>query len=203
MIRTFDAADVEELAEHADVPVINGLTDYIHPCQALADVMTIRERFGRLEGRAVAYLGDGNNVPTRSWSRCGRKLGMRLRRRDARGLRARRRTPAGRRRPRRSGGPSSSSRIPGGRAGRRRPLHRRLDQHGPGRGARATARRLARLLIDAALVAHAAGRGRPALPPGPLRRGGHRGGPLRPAVGRLGRGGEPPARPEGADGARQ
>ncbi|MGH3016081.1 MAG: ornithine carbamoyltransferase [Gaiellaceae bacterium] len=62
MIRTFRQADVDELAEHADVPVINGLTDDFHPCQALADVMTIRERLGTLEGVRVAYLGDGNNV---------------------------------------------------------------------------------------------------------------------------------------------
>src|SRR5580765_7725850 len=62
MIRTFAQDDVEELARHASIPVINGLTDSSHPCQALADVMTIRERLGRLEGVNVAYLGDGNNV---------------------------------------------------------------------------------------------------------------------------------------------
>jgi ornithine carbamoyltransferase len=62
MIRTFSQEDVEELAEHADIPVINGLTDYAHPCQALADLMTIRERLGRLSGVRLAYLGDGNNV---------------------------------------------------------------------------------------------------------------------------------------------
>ncbi len=62
MIRTFDQDDVEELARHSTIPVINGLTDSSHPCQALADVMTIRERFGRLEDVRVAYLGDGNNV---------------------------------------------------------------------------------------------------------------------------------------------
>jgi ornithine carbamoyltransferase len=62
MIRTFAQSDVEELAEHASIPVINGLTDATHPCQALADVMTIRERLGRLEGIRVAYVGDGNNV---------------------------------------------------------------------------------------------------------------------------------------------
>src|SRR4051795_1455230 len=55
MSRTFAQEDVEELAAHADIPVINGLTDGSHPCQALADVMTIRERFGRLEGVRVAY----------------------------------------------------------------------------------------------------------------------------------------------------
>jgi ornithine carbamoyltransferase len=62
VIRTFDQADVVELAEHADIPVVNGLTDAAHPCQALADLMTIRERFGTLEGVRLAYLGDGNNV---------------------------------------------------------------------------------------------------------------------------------------------
>jgi len=62
MIRTFRQADVDELAEYADVPVINGLTDEFHPCQALADVMTIRERLEAFEGVRVAYLGDGNNV---------------------------------------------------------------------------------------------------------------------------------------------
>jgi ornithine carbamoyltransferase len=62
MIRTFKQSDVDELAEHATIPVINGLTDEFHPCQALADVMTIRERFGDLGSVRVAYLGDGNNV---------------------------------------------------------------------------------------------------------------------------------------------
>src|SRR6266498_3990724 len=62
MIRTFAQEDVEELARHASIPVINGLTDSAHPCQALADVMTIRERLGRLAGVNLVYLGDGNNV---------------------------------------------------------------------------------------------------------------------------------------------
>jgi ornithine carbamoyltransferase len=62
LIRTFAQSDVEELAEHAEIPVINGLTDETHPCQALADVLTIRERLGRLEGVRLVYLGDGNNV---------------------------------------------------------------------------------------------------------------------------------------------
>jgi ornithine carbamoyltransferase len=77
MIRTFAQADVDELAEHADVPVINGLTDEFHPCQALADVMTIRERFGRLKGIRVTYLGDGNNVCHSLMVACA-KLGMRF-----------------------------------------------------------------------------------------------------------------------------
>ncbi len=75
MIRTFDQSDVEELAANASIPVINGLTDSAHPCQALADVMTIRERFGRLEGLKVVYLGDGNNVCASLMVACA-KLGM-------------------------------------------------------------------------------------------------------------------------------
>jgi ornithine carbamoyltransferase len=62
LIRTFAQAEVEEFAEHASVPVINGLTDAAHPLQALADAMTIRERFGQLDGVRIGYLGDGNNV---------------------------------------------------------------------------------------------------------------------------------------------
>jgi ornithine carbamoyltransferase len=62
MIRTFAQDDVDELAAHASIPVLNGLTDSSHPCQALADVLTIRERLGRIKGVRVAYLGDGNNV---------------------------------------------------------------------------------------------------------------------------------------------
>jgi ornithine carbamoyltransferase len=72
MIRTFAQEDVEELARHASIPVINGLTDSAHPCQALADVLTIRERLGRLEGVRVAYLGDGNNVCSSLMVACSR-----------------------------------------------------------------------------------------------------------------------------------
>ncbi len=75
MIRTFAQSDVEELAANASIPVINGLTDSAHPCQALADVMTMRERFGRLEGLKVVYLGDGNNVCASLMVACA-KLGM-------------------------------------------------------------------------------------------------------------------------------
>jgi ornithine carbamoyltransferase len=66
MIRTFDHANVEKLGRHASVPVINGLTDYTHPCQILADVLTIQEHLGRIEGCRVVYVGDGNNV-AHSW----------------------------------------------------------------------------------------------------------------------------------------
>ena len=62
MIRTYDHADVEELAKHATIPVINGLTDLQHPCQVLADLQTVLEWKGRLAGLKMAYVGDGNNV---------------------------------------------------------------------------------------------------------------------------------------------
>jgi ornithine carbamoyltransferase len=62
MVRTFDHSEVEELAGAAEVPVINGLTDQHHPCQALADLLTVREEFGGLEGVGISYVGDGNNV---------------------------------------------------------------------------------------------------------------------------------------------
>ena len=60
--RTYRQRDLEELAEYAGVPVINGLTDYAHPCQVLADLMTIRERRGSLEGQKLGFVGDGNNM---------------------------------------------------------------------------------------------------------------------------------------------
>ena len=62
MIRTFAQSDVEELARHAEVPVINGLTDLLHPCQVLADLQTIRQHKGRLAGLKLAFVGDGNNM---------------------------------------------------------------------------------------------------------------------------------------------
>ena len=62
MIRTFDQADVETLAEYGSIPIINGLTDYCHPCQVLADLQTIREHKGSLEGKKRCYIGDGNNM---------------------------------------------------------------------------------------------------------------------------------------------
>ena len=62
MVRTFDHQELEELASAADVPVVNGLSDTHHPCQALADLLTIREEFGTVEDVRIAYIGDGNNV---------------------------------------------------------------------------------------------------------------------------------------------
>jgi ornithine carbamoyltransferase len=74
-IRTGPHATVVEVAEHADVPVVNMLTADHHPCQALADLLTLRERFGELEGLKLAYVGDGNNV-TNSLMLLGAKAGM-------------------------------------------------------------------------------------------------------------------------------
>ncbi len=62
MIRTYGQSEVEELARHTSVPVINGLTDFAHPCQVLADLMTVRERMARLEGLKLCFIGDGNNM---------------------------------------------------------------------------------------------------------------------------------------------
>lgn len=75
MARVYAHRDVEDLAKYAGVPVINGLSDFSHPCQALADVMTIKEKKGRLEGIKLAYVGDGNNV-AHSLMIAGTKLGM-------------------------------------------------------------------------------------------------------------------------------
>jgi len=75
MIRTFKQSDVEELAVHGSIPIINGLTDDFHPCQALADIFTVYEKFGRLEGLKIAYFGDGNNVAS-SLMIAGAKMGM-------------------------------------------------------------------------------------------------------------------------------
>ena len=78
MIRTFDHADVEELARYSSVPVINGLTDLLHPCQVLADLLTVRESLGGWDGKVVAWVGDGNNMAN-SWINAAGALGFELR----------------------------------------------------------------------------------------------------------------------------
>lgn len=62
MIRTYEQKEVEDLAKYGSIPVINGLTDYCHPCQVLADLMTIREKYGLLKGLKMCYIGDGDNM---------------------------------------------------------------------------------------------------------------------------------------------
>ena len=77
MIRTYTHSDVDELALHADVPVINGLTDLQHPCQVLADIVTVRQHLGTHEGKKIAWIGDGNNMAN-SWLDAAYRLGFDL-----------------------------------------------------------------------------------------------------------------------------
>lgn len=77
MIRTFDQKEVEDLEKYGSIPVINGLTDFCHPCQVLADLMTIREKFGGFSGLKLCYIGDGNNMAN-SLIVGGLKMGMKV-----------------------------------------------------------------------------------------------------------------------------
>lgn len=77
MIRTFDQQEVEDLAKYGSIPIINGLTDFCHPCQVLADLQTIREYKGSLEGRKLCYIGDGNNMANSLIVGC-LKVGMKV-----------------------------------------------------------------------------------------------------------------------------
>ena len=78
MIRTYDHGDIEELARFGSIPVINGLTDLLHPCQVLADLLTVREAIGGWDGKAIAWVGDGNNMAN-SWINAAGSLGFELR----------------------------------------------------------------------------------------------------------------------------
>ena len=78
MIRTFAHSDVEELAKYATVPVVNGLTDLVHPCQILGDYFTMQEHLGKCDKYTVAYLGDGNNI-TNSWLNLAARLPLDIR----------------------------------------------------------------------------------------------------------------------------
>jgi ornithine carbamoyltransferase len=77
MIRTFEQKEVDDLAKYSTIPIINGLTDYAHPCQVLADLMTIREFKGRFDGLKMCYIGDGNNMAN-SLIVGGLKVGMKV-----------------------------------------------------------------------------------------------------------------------------
>ncbi|HXT49090.1 MAG TPA: ornithine carbamoyltransferase [Gemmatimonadaceae bacterium] len=77
MIRTFAHSEVEELARFASVPVINGLTDLLHPCQILADLLTVKQHLGTWEGKKIAWIGDGNNMAN-SWINASYRLGFEL-----------------------------------------------------------------------------------------------------------------------------
>jgi ornithine carbamoyltransferase len=78
MIRTFAHSDVEDLARYASIPVINGLTDLLHPCQVLTDLFTVQEHLGGWDGKIVAWIGDGNNMAN-SWLNAAAVLGFELR----------------------------------------------------------------------------------------------------------------------------
>ncbi len=196
MIRTFEAQTLHEMAEHATVPVINGLTNASHPCQIMADMMTYEEARGPIAGRKVVWTGDGNNTcnsflhaagqfgydfafagpealdPAPEAVAFARSKGV------ARGHRARR---AARRR------------------GRRSRRHRHLDLDAR-RAQRARAALQAAPPLSGQRAADGARQPRRALhalPARPPRGGGHQRGDGRPAVGGLRRGREPPARPEG------
>jgi ornithine carbamoyltransferase len=77
MIRTFAHQDIEELAKYADVPVINGLTDLLHPCQVLADLLTVRQHLGGVTDKKYAWIGDGNNMAN-SWINAAYRFGFDL-----------------------------------------------------------------------------------------------------------------------------
>ena len=133
LIRTFDQAEVDTFAEHASIPVINGLTDLAHPLQALADAMTIRERLGGLEGVRLTYLGDGNNV-CHSLMRLGARFGMHVTvacppgyEPDADVVAAARADAEAS-----DGSVAADERPARGLRGRRCAVHRRLDEHGAG-----------------------------------------------------------------------
>jgi ornithine carbamoyltransferase len=78
MIRTYEHADIEELARYGTIPVINGLTDLLHPCQVMADLLTVRETLGGWDGKVIAWVGDGNNMAN-SWMNAAGSLGFELR----------------------------------------------------------------------------------------------------------------------------
>ena len=131
MIRTFDHADVEELARFGSIPVINGLTDLLHPCQVLADLLTIRETLGGWEGKVVAWIGDGNNMAN-SWINAAGTPRLRAPARLSRGLRAEPGDPRAQPASSRSHAHRRSAR---GGARRPRGQHRRLGLDGAGGGA--------------------------------------------------------------------
>ena len=143
VLRTFEQERLEVLAAAADVPVVNSLSDFEHPCQALADLLTIREHRGALAGTVLTYVGDGNNV-AHSLLLAGAKAAMTVRVATPAGFAAH---PAGRgsRLPDRRGDRGCDrDHPPSDRRGRRRPraVHRRWAQHGPGGGGRRTLARV-------------------------------------------------------------
>jgi ornithine carbamoyltransferase len=146
-IRTFEQARVEELARYSTIPIINALTDDHHPCQALADVMTLQEEFGDFAGLRVAFIGDGNNV-CHSLIQAAGYLGFTLAISTPEGFEPKAEiVEAARANCAVNGGAIELGHdVRPAAARRRRGLHGRLGQHGPGEGTRGTGRDLRRLL---------------------------------------------------------
>ena len=133
MIRTFAHEIVEKMAEYASIPVINGLTDYSHPCQAMADYLTMHELKGKLKGLKVAYVGDGNNV-AHSLMFAGAQLGVHVWIATPTGYEPTRRRSNGRRSAAQKRGSTCTSRTIAALAvgGRGCGLHGRVGEHGSG-----------------------------------------------------------------------
>jgi hypothetical protein len=183
MIRTFQHDLCENLARHATVPVINGLTDWLHPCQILADLFTLRERRFDLDRIKVAFIGDGNNVAN-SWIEAAMLFGLEVRIACPEGYEpdpklVARVSESGKGSARVIRSPAEASAGAGGRAGEAAPRVPELPGEllAPGQGG--------------------AGRGRDALPSGAPGGGDHRRDDGEPPLGRVSRGGEPDASPEG------
>ena len=187
VIRSGSHEAVAELAAEAEVPVVNALTPLHHPCQALADLLTLRERFGDLDGLRLAYVGDGNNV-ARSLAIAGELAGVEV-------VVA---APAGYQLEEGHGAKLTDD--PRAAAAGADAIYTDVwVSMGDEDEAERRRADLAPFRVDADLLAAAKDeRGRPPLPARPPRRGDHRRGPLRRALRRLGPGREPPPHPEGA-----
>ena len=197
MLRTDNVAKLHELAEYATVPVINGLTDTSHPCQLMADVLTFEEHRGPIAGQVVAWCGDGNNV-ARSWIEAAVRFGFTLRLATPDALRPPAELIAW---ARAQGGKIELTDDPEKAVAGARCVvtdtwvsHVGRSEHQPPQHAGAVSR------DQCADGEGGGGRAVHALPAGASRRGGHRGGDRRPAVGGVRRGGEPAARAEGRAG---
>ena len=138
VVRTFAQETVEELARHAAIPVINGLTDAHHPCQVLSDLMTMEERFGRLAGLKVAWVGDGNNMAN-SWITAAMHLDLCLYLACPPGYEPDAGLDGAGQKDGAVHQPGPGPRMGG--EGRPRDQHRRLGEHGPGRRGRGPAAR--------------------------------------------------------------
>ena len=201
--RTFGQERIEEMAAYAGVPVVNALTDQFHPCQILADLMTIREQRGRLAGLTLAYVGDGANNMAHSYLLGGALAGLHVRIGAPAGFqpdpddRGPGRDASPRRPAAACGSPTSAAEAVAGADVVATDTWVSMGSEDDGRD-RTTPFRPVR--GDRRPAGRRPGRDRAALPAGLPRRGDHRRGARRAAVGGLGRGREPAARAEGPAG---